>query len=1060
GNAEERGAVAGCPLFPVPCSLSLAYVIYTSGSTGTPKGVEVPHGALLNLVHWHGRELAVTEADRASQVAGLGFDASVLEVWAHLCFGASLHLVADEETRNSPAALRALMLEERITVTFVPTPMAEALLALDWPADAPLRFLLAGGDALIGRPRPEHPFVLGNDYGPTENAVITTFGAVAPGPGNGRPPGIGRPVDNVRAYVLDRHLEPAPVGVPGELFAGGAQLARGYLGRPELTAERFVPDPFGGEPGARMYGTGDRVRWLADGTLEYFGRLDRQVKVRGVRVEPGEVEAILRQAPDVRDAIVEVRADARGERRLVGYVLAPEARREAVVAYARSRLPAYMVPAALVVLDAFPLTPSGKVDRRALPEPEAAGDAGAAPSTPVEEVLAGIWAEVLGVERVGAGESFFALGGQSLLATQVVSRVRQVFAVELPLRAVFEAPTVHELAERVEEARRGEGAAPVPPVARVEHDGPVPLSFAQERLWFLEQMRPGEGLYTIPVALRLSGALDVDVLARALTEVVRRHEALRTVFPVADGRPVQVVRPALPVELRAEPARSAAALVREEMLRPFDLEAGPLFRVRLARLAPDRHLLLVAMHHAIGDGWSAGVLLRELAALYRAFAAGEPSPLAELAVRPRDFAVWQRRHLAGAALDAQLAWWRGRLAGAPPTLELPTDRPRPPVPGFRAATLAFALDAELSAGLRALSRREGATLFMTLLAAFQLLLGRYAGEDDVVVGTPIAGRTRAELEGLIGFFANTLALRTDLSGDPSFPELLGRVREATLDAYARQDVPFERLVEALQPERDLSRNPVFQVLFVLQNAPMRAEDAGGLRMEPEEVEGTAAKFDLTLALEERDGALAGVVEYAAELFDAGTVERLVEHFRVLLEAVAADPRRRLSALPVLTPGERIFLAAGGNPSPERFPAAGTLHGRFEAVARARPHAPALTFCGETLTYAELDVRADRLAAALLSTGAGPETRIGLCVERGLETVVGILGILKSGAAYVPIDPGYPAERLAYLLEDSALRVLVTQARLVDRLPEFGGEIVAVDAPHPPAPSPTRGEGEN
>ncbi|HLL46318.1 MAG TPA: condensation domain-containing protein, partial [Longimicrobiaceae bacterium] len=579
------------------------------------------------------------------------------------------------ETRNSPAALQALMLEERITITFVPTPMAEALLALDWPADAPLRFLLAGGDALRGRPRPEHPFALGNDYGPTENAVVTTFEVVAAWPGPGRPPGIGRPVDNVRAYVLDRSLELVPIGVPGELFAGGAQLARGYLGRPELTAERFVPDPFGGTPGARMYRTGDRVRWLADGTLEYFGRLDRQTKVRGVRVEPGEVEATLREAPDVRDAVVEVRADARGERLLVGYVLAPEARREAVLAYARARLPAYMVPSAVVMLDAFPLTPSGKVDRRALPEPETAGGADDAPSTPTEEVLAGIWAEVLGLERVGAGESFFALGGQSLLATQVVSRVRQVFAVELPLRAVFEAPTLNELAARVEQARRGGGAAPVPPVERVEHDGPVPLSFAQERLWFLEQMRPGEGLYTIPVALRLTGALDVDVLARALTEVARRHESLRTVFPVVEGRPVQVVRPAVPVALRAEPAGSAAALVREEMLRPFDLEAGPLFRVRLARLAADDHLLLVAMHHAIGDGWSAGVLLRELGALYRAFSACEASPLPELPVRPRDFAVWQRLHLAGAALDAQLAWWRERLAGAPPVLELPTDRP-------------------------------------------------------------------------------------------------------------------------------------------------------------------------------------------------------------------------------------------------------------------------------------------------------------------------------------------------------------------------------------------------
>ncbi len=1042
---------------------NLAYVIYTSGSTGTPKGVEVTHGALLNLVHWHRGAFGVTEADRATQLAGLGFDASVWELWPYLASGAAVHLVPDEETRTSPAALRSFLLERRVTVAFAPTPLAEALLALEWPAEAPLRVLLTGGDALRGRPREGLPFALVNDYGPTENTVVATSGVVAAERGSGRAPGIGRPIDNVRAYVLDRQLEPVPVGVPGELCVGGAQVARGYLGRAAQTAGSFVPDPFGGgaRSGARMYRTGDRARWLADGTLEYLGRLDRQAKVRGFRVEPGEVEATLRQAPGVLDAVVEVREDARGERRLVGYVVAPETARAEVVAFARTRLPEYMVPSALVMLEALPLTPSGKVDRRALPEPEAAGDAGAAPSTPAEEVVAGIWAEVLGTEGVGAGTSFFALGGQSLLATQVVSRLRRVFGVELPLRAMFEAPTVRELAARVEAARRGGGAPPLPPVARLEHDGPVPLSFSQERLWFLEQMRPGEGLYTIPVALRLTGALDEDVLSRALTEIVRRHEALRTVFPVVDGGPVQVVRPAEAVRLRAEPAASAAVLVREEMLRPFDLEAGPLFRVRLARLPGGDHLLLVVLHHAVGDGWSAGVLLRELGALSRAFGAGEPSPLPELPVRFRDFAVWQRRHLAGAALDAQLAWWRARLAGAPPALELPTDRPRPPVPGFRAATLALALDAEVLAELRALSRREGATLFMTLLAAWQLLLARYAGTDDVVVGTPVAGRTRAELEGLIGFFVNTLALRTDLSGDPTFPELLHRVREATLDAYAHQDVPFERLVEVLQPERDLSRNPVFQVLFVLQGAPLRAEDAGGLHMEPEEVEGTAAKFDLTLALEERDGGLAGVIEYAAELFDAATIGRMAEHFGVLLGALAADAGRRVSALPVLGHAERALLAAGGNPSPERFPAAGTLHGRFRAVARARPHTPALTFRGESLTYAELEARADRLAAALRARGAGPETRVGLCVERGPGGVAGMLGILMSGAAYVPLDPAYPADRLAYLLEDSGVALVVAEERTRGALPHFAGEIVGVDGtPLPPAPSPARGEGEH
>ncbi|HEX2187358.1 MAG TPA: amino acid adenylation domain-containing protein, partial [Longimicrobiaceae bacterium] len=816
-----------------------------------------------------------------------------------------------------------------------------------------------------------------------------------------------------------------------------------------------------------------RVRWLAAGELEFLGRLDRQVKVRGFRIEPGEVEAALLAHPRVREAAVMVRESAAGERRLVGYyvpsaeadaVCSPppcgEGPGEGVLAWLRARLPEYMVPAALVRLEALPLTPSGKVDRRALPEPGNEAGADAPPSTPTQEVLAGIWAEVLGVERVGARQSFFALGGHSLVATQVVSRVRRAFGVELPLRAVFEAPTLAGLAARIDASRNAGPVDAPPPILPVAHDGPVPLSFAQERLWFLEQMRPGEGLYTIPVAVGLRGELDTAALAGALTEVVRRHEALRTVFPVEGGGPVQVVLPARPVEPRVEDG-GGDDLVREEMLRPFDLEAGPLFRVRLARRADGDHLLLLTIHHAVVDGWSAGVLLRELAVLYRARVAGEPSPLTPLPVSYRDFSVWQRGRLAGGAMDAQLAWWRERLAGAPPVLELPTDRPRPAVPGFRAATHRLDLPADLASRLKALARAEGATLFMTLLSAFQALLGRYTGEDDVTVGTPIAGRTRAELEGLVGFFANTLALRADLGGDPAFAALLGRVRDATLDAYAHQELPFERLVGELQPGRDLGRNPVFQVLFVLQNAPLRPEDAGGLRMEPEDVEGTAAKFDLTLALEERGGGLAGAIEYAAELFDAATVERMAGHLRVLLEAVAADPERRLSALPVLTPAERAVLAAGGNPSPRRFPADGTLHGRFEAVARARPHAVAVSCGSESLTYAALDARADRLAAALRARGVGPEVRVGLCVERSLDTVVGILGILKAGGAYVPLDPAYPAERLAYLLEDSAVPLVVAQPHLAGRLPGAGVDVVGTDGtPLPPAPSPARGEGEN
>ncbi|HYH80916.1 MAG TPA: amino acid adenylation domain-containing protein, partial [Longimicrobium sp.] len=745
-----------------------AYVIYTSGSTGTPKGVEVTHGALLNLVQWHRQAFAVTEADRATQLAGLGFDASVWELWPYLASGAAVHLVADEETRTSPAALRSFLLGRRVTVAFAPTPLAEALLALEWPAEAPLRLLLTGGDALLGRSRADLPFELVNNYGPTENTVVATSGVVAAARGSGRAPGIGRPIHNVRAYVLDRRLEPVPVGVPGELCVGGAQVARGYLGRAGLTAENFVPDPFRG-PGARMYRTGDQVRWLASGELEFLGRLDRQVKVRGFRIELGEIEGALRRSEGVADCVVVAREDVPGEKRLVAYVVG-EARAEALRDRLRRSLPEYMVPSAFVFLDALPLTPSGKLDRKALPAPELASaeDRYVAPRTPVEEVLAGIWAEVLRLERVGVHDSFFELGGHSLLAARVVSRIRELFGVEVPLRALFEGPTVAELAGRVEEVRRA-GLPVLPPVVPTERTGALPLSFAQERLWFIDRLEPGSSVYNIPVARRLGGALDEAALERSLSEIVRRHEVLRTVFAEVDGEPVQVIAPfggfALPVEELSglgEADREAALGRRagEEARRAFDLSAGPLFRAALLRLGAEDHVLLLSMHHVVSDGWSMGVLFRELSALYEAYREGRESPLPELAVQYADYAVWQREQLEGEVLDRQLAYWRERLAGAPDLLELPTDRPRPPMRTYRGATVPVELSPELLERLQRLGRSEGATLYMVLLGAFQVLLATYAGSEDVVVGSPIAGRMRKEVEKLIGFFVNTLVLRT------------------------------------------------------------------------------------------------------------------------------------------------------------------------------------------------------------------------------------------------------------------------------------------------------------
>ncbi|MET0399177.1 MAG: non-ribosomal peptide synthase/polyketide synthase, partial [Longimicrobiaceae bacterium] len=1030
---------------------SLAYVIYTSGSTGTPKGVAVTHGALLNLVHWHRRAFAVTGADRATQMAGLGFDASVWELWPYLASGAAVHLVADEETRSSPTALQRFLLEREVSVAFAPTPMAEALLALEWPAEAPLRLLLTGGDALRGRPREGLPFALVNNYGPTENTVVTTSGVVAPGRGSGRAPAIGRPIDNVRAYVLDARLAPVPVGVPGELCAGGAQVARGYLGRADLTAERFAPDPYGAA-GGRLYRTGDRARWLASGEMEYLGRMDQQVKVRGFRIEPGEVEAVLRRHAGVAEAAVVARADASGGTRLVAYVVPADGEVAAagLRAHLRAHLPEYMVPSALVTLAALPLTPSGKLDRRALAAAGTADAAGEhlAPRTPDEEILAGIYADVLRVERVGVEDGFFELGGHSLLATRVVSRVRQAFGVELPLRALFEAPTVGALAARID-ALRGEDAGPqAPPLVPVARDGsPLPLSFAQQRLWFIDQLEPGSAAYNMPFALRLRGPFDPAVLERSLAEIVRRHEALRTVFATVDGEPVQVVRDAAAVALPVTDLRDLPVVQREaevlrlasaEAARPFDLAAGPLLRASAVRLDDAEWAVLFTLHHIVSDGWSMGVLVRELSALY------EEAELPALPVQYADYAAWQRAWLTGDVLEARLAFWREQLGDAPPLLELPTDHLRPQAQNPRGGSVGVHLSADVADELRALSRREGATVFMTLLAAWQLLLARYAGVEDVSVGTPIAGRTRMETEPLIGFFVNTLVLRTDLSGEPTFAELLGRVRETTLGAYQHQDVPFERLVEELAPERTLAHTPLFQAMFVLQN-----NEGGDLRMGELEVEPLAAagegaaRFDLTLALAEDERGMRGSIAFRAELWERETMERMAGHFVRLAEAVAADPARPAADVAFLGAGERGQLLAEWNATDAGYPAGALVHGLFAAQAARTPDAVALVHGGEAMTYAELDAAANRLAGLLRRRGVGPESRVGVALERRPELLVALLGVLKAGGAYVPLDPAYPRGRLGWMIEDAGVELVVTRASLADRVP--GAEVLALDA---------------
>jgi amino acid adenylation domain-containing protein len=1002
---------------------NLAYVIYTSGSTGTPKGVLVRQGAVTRYVRMLAGSVyrGLAAPARVAANAPLTFDAAVGH-WVQLLAGHTLDIVP-RDMRLDGAALLAWIEARRIEF-FDGTPAQLRLLlaaGLAERPDLPLRRLLVGGEAcdpetwraLAGRPD------LGgwNFYGPTECTVDSTGCAIAPAPR----PVIGRPLANLRAQVLDPGMEPSPIGVPGHLHLGGARLARGYLGRPDLTADRFVPDPSSTEPGCRLYRTGDRARLLADGTIEFLGRLDRQLKHLGVRIEPGEIEAALASHPAVRAAVVALRAA-----RLLAWVVGDPVPASELRSFLAARLPMAMVPALFIPIAAVPLTAHGKVDLRALPDPEAmapSDPAAEAPRTPVEEVLAALWSELLGTGPVGRHDNFFGLGGHSLLATQAVSRIRQSLGVELPLRDLFEAPTVAALAPRVEAALRA-GTAPAPPLRPVARETAAPLSFAQERLWFLDRLEPGSAAYHVPAAVRLTGVLDPARLAAALDGIVARHEALRTRFVEIDGRPAQVVEPelrmALPrVDLRALPPAAREAEVRRrvsmEALRPFDLGRGPLVRALLLKLDEREHVAVLTMHHIVSDGWSRTVLLRELAARYR----GERLPA--LPIQYADFAVWQRRWLTGGKREEQLAWWRETLAGLPPHLDLPADRPRPAAPGSRGAAVLAAFPAGLARSLAALAQREGASLFMVLLAAFEALLARYTGREDVAVGVPLANRTRAEVEDLIGFFVNPVVIRLR-TGEVSFRELLARAREATLGAYAHQDLPFELLVEALAPPRDLGHTPLFQVVLAFQNAPRADLDLPGLAASPLPAETGAAKFDLTLALEED---LTGALEYRIDLYDEPTMRRLLGHLETLLAAAVADPDRRIADLPILSAPERSQILSEWNDTAASYPRDAGLWDLFAEQAAATPDAVAVVQGTTLWTYAELRARAEALAGDLVLE---PEARVALLLDRSPHAIAAILGVLAAGGVYVPLDPAWPQERIEVLLADSRAAVVLTEER--------------------------------
>ncbi len=1060
---------------------NLAYMIYTSGSTGRPKGAMNTHQGICNRLLWMQETYQLEATDRVLQKTPFSFDVSVWEFFWPLLTGAQLVIAHPGGHRDSAYLVKLIIDEQVTTLHFVPSMLRIFLEERDVALCRSLRRVICSGEAL--------PFELQksfferlqaglhNLYGPTEAAVDVTYWACERESSRCLVP-IGYPIANIQIYLLDTYLNPVPIGVPGELHIGGIGLGRGYFNRPELTAEKFIPNAFSNEPGARLYKTGDLARYLPGGIIEYLGRNDYQVKIRGFRIELGEIEAALGAHPGVRECVVLLREDVPGDKRLVAYVVAHQEwilSREELLRFVKETLPDHMVPSAFVLLDALPLSPNGKLDRRALLAPDSTRQALESPFVVprdlFEEMLAGIWSSVLGVEQVGAHDDFFVLGGHSLLATQVISRIRNAFGVELPLLALFESPTVAGLARHIKAAQQGEHGASMSPLLPASRTGDLPLSFTQQRLWFFDQLEPSNPVYNISGAVRLKGPLQVKAIEQSINEVVRRHEILRTTFATVDGRPLQVIAPSLSVPLtmldlqaldKAKQDTEVLRLVTREMQRPFDLAHGALLRVTLLQLAEEEHILLLSVHHIVSDGWSTSVFVRELTALYAAFVSGVSSPLPELPVQYADYALWQQGWLQGEVLEAQLAYWKQQLADLP-VLQLPTDYPRPAVQTFRGANQQVALPKSLTGALKTLSRQEGVTLFMTLLAAYQTLLFRYTGQANFTVGIPIAGRTESKLEGLIGCFINTLALRTDLSGNPTFRELLERVREIALGAYAHQDLPFEKLVEELQPDRDLSRSPLFQVMFALQNVPRGEVNLPGLTLTHLRIDSEPALFDLDLTLWESEDEIVGVLNYNTDLFDPPTIERMQSHFLTLLEAVVADPSRRIADLPLLSEAEQQQLLMQGNATQAASAQEQSFHERFEAQVARTPEAVAVVCAEQYLTYQQLNQCANHLAQHLRARGVGPETLVGLLAERGLPLLSAILAVFKAGGAYLPLDPQHPAARLQHIVQRSQCRLVLVSPPYLSTLEQVLPELPAAGSAGatsrgPPPGSRLRGAG--
>ncbi|QJB38446.1 amino acid adenylation domain-containing protein [Chitinophaga oryzae] len=1014
---------------------SLAYIIYTSGSTGQPKGVMVTHRNVTSLARG-GNFVPLTAADVLLSTGSPSFDATTIEYWGMLLNGGQLVLCPEKHLLDN-SLLKQEIRRRGVTKMWFTASWFNQLVDDDITIFEGLDAVMAGGEKLsdehIRKFRAACPATaIINGYGPTENTTFSlTWHITTVAPGENIP--IGRPLGNRTAYILSAEGQLQPAGVPGELYVGGDGVSRGYLNQPGLTAQRFIPDPFSSIPGARLYRTGDLARWLPDGTVAYLGRIDDQVKIHGHRIEPGEIESVLLQHPDVRQAVVLLQVRDTGDKYLAGYVVPQGALDKAVLTdYLKGRLPAYMVPAQLIVLEKMPLTSNGKADKKALrvlADDHTESVAYTAPTNETEQQLVTIWERFLQKQHVSATANFFELGGHSLLASRVVTAIRNTLGVELSITRFFQYPTITKLAAYLT-GKEKEGGWPA--IVAGKRPDRIPLAFSQERLWFIDQMN-GTVAYHVPLAVRLKGTLDETGLSLALQALVNRHEALRTVIRQEHGVPYQQLLEADGWALtrisgnRYSTPEALQAHLIELVNAPFDLAEDYMLRAGLVRLSADEHILLITVHHIACDGWSVTIMVNDIAEFYNAYIAQRPAVLSPLPLQFADYAVWQRSLAENERLQKQLSYWEQQLNGVE-VLQLPADFSRPAIQSTKGAVQRFVLDAALSEQLRQFSLQQDVTLFMTLLTVFKILLYRYSGQEDICVGSSIAGRTREEVAGLVGFFVNTLALRSDLSQHPTFLTLLQQVKQTTLAAYDHQEVPFEKVVEAVNTDRDLSRTPLFQVLFELQNTPSVDEvPLGTLSVTREDLPYNTTQFDLVVSMEDGPDGLTGFVEYGTGIFREATITQLLTHFSQLLATVLTLPDTRINQLPLLTEAERHQQLVTFNNTTVDFPHNSTLIDQITLQAQRTPAAPALVMGRQVITYAALEERSNQLAHYLRETGVDDTSLVPVCLDRSPEMVIAILGIMKAGGAYLPIDPGYPEDRVAYMLQDSKAEMVISRS---------------------------------